>query len=79
MDVILKDRDAFPEYRDNEMLELCLCLRKLRSIRIGSHHITIEDDGERRTITIDRRKHVFRRFIHSFRVSDENAIRERRI
>lgn len=78
MEVILKDQTSFPAYNEKAILELCLCLRKLKLIRIGSHSVAIEDTGSRRTITIDKRQHVFKRFIHTFTVTDENALKERR-
>lgn len=78
MEVILKDQSSFPAYNEKAILELCLCLRKLKSIKIGSHSVTIEDTDGRRTITIDRRQHVFKRFTHDFTVTDENALKERR-
>lgn len=78
MEVVLKDQNSFPSYNDKTILELCLCLRKLRKIQIGTHNITIEDHDDLRTITIDKRQHVFRRFTHTFTVLDENALIERK-
>ena len=78
MEVVLKDQSSFPAYNDKAILELCLCLRKLRTIQIGTHTISIEDADDRRTITIDKRQHVFKRFTHAFTVADEIALSERR-
>ena len=75
MEVILKDQSSFPVYTEKASLELCLCLRKLKSIKIGSHSVTIEDNDSHRTITINKRQHVFKRFIHFFTVTDENALK----
>ena len=78
MEVELKDIRAFPVFNDKTILELCLCLRKLKSINIGAHSVLIEDTDEHRIITIDKRQHIFRRFIHDFNVCDEKALKERR-
>ncbi len=80
MEIILKDQSSFPTYNEKAILELCLCLRKLRSIKIGSHFINIEDavGGDRRTITIDKKPHVFKRFTHTFTIVDEKALKERK-
>ena len=78
MEVILKDQSSFPAYNERAILELCLCLRKLRSIKIGDHTIFIKDSDDHRTITIDKRQHVFKRFTHTFSVMDEKALKERR-
>ena len=78
MELVLRDKSVFPDLTDKTILELCLCLRKLRSIRIGDHSVLIEDTDGQRSITIDKRKHVFRRFTHAFTVSDDKALMERR-
>ncbi len=78
MEIVLKDQHSFPAYNERAILELCLCLRKLRSITIGTHSISIEDTDDHRTITIDKRQHVFRRFTHTFTIMDEIALKERR-
>lgn len=77
MEFILKNADSLPVYSEKTILELCLCLRKLKSIRIDNHSVTIEDSEDRRTITIDKRQHVFKRFTHSFAIENETALKER--
>lgn len=81
MEITLKNPSAFPSFDDRAgkaILELCLCLRKLKSVKIGQHSVTISDTDDRRTIAIDKRQFVFKRFTHSFTVTDETALNERR-
>ena len=77
MEFILKGQRSFPPLNEKNILELCLCLRKLRTIQIGDHTVSIEDADEQRIITVNSKKYVFRRFTHSFIVKSEKAIRER--
>ena len=76
MEIVLKQGIRLSNYSEKDMLEFCLCLRKLRKIRINNTFITIEDSDNIRTVTINKRQHTFRRFIHHFSMSDE-ALRER--
>ena len=78
MEIVLKDKNAFPSYSEKTILELCLCLRKLRSIRIGNHTVSIKDQDNKRIVAIDNRQYVFKRIFHHFVVADENALKERR-
>lgn len=78
MEVILRRPDSFPSYDEKTMLKLCLCLRRLRSVRIGVHTLSIEDTEGERKITIDGKNYVFRRFVHPFTVTDQIALEERR-
>ena len=78
MEILLNDKKAFPTMNNRSILELCLCLRKLRSIQIGDHTVLIEDTDGQRCITIDKRRYVFKRFTHSFTITDERALKERR-
>ena len=77
MEVILRRPNSFPSYDEKTILKLCLCLRRLRSIKIGDHGVSIEDTERQRFITIDGKKHIFERFAHVFTVSDERALEER--
>lgn len=78
MEVILRRPDSFPSYDEKTMLKLCLCLRRLRSVRLGVHTLSIEDTEVERKITIDGKNYVFRRFVHPFTVTDQTALEERR-
>ena len=78
MELLLSDKASFPSYDEKTILKLCLCLRKLRVIHIGSHTVSIQDNPDKRIITIDGQQHIFRRFIHSFDVTDKEAVDERR-
>jgi len=78
MEVFLKETDSIPTYNDKTILELCICLRKLRHIQIENHVVKIEDTNDHRIVTIDKKKHVFKRFTHTFTVTNEEALNERR-
>lgn len=77
MEILLKDKSSSPSFDEKTILELCLCLRKLKRIEIGNHTISIEDKDARRIITINKKKHIFKKYIHFFDVNDENALNER--
>ena len=78
MEVVLRRPEPFPTYDEKTILKLCLCLRRLRSIKLGSHDVKIEDTDGQRLITIDGKEHIFERFTHVFTVTDELALEERR-
>ena len=72
----IKDGSQLSKYKEQDILELCLCLRKLRRITINGIVVTIEDTDKTRSITINKKQHTFIRFVHRFSVS-ENALKER--
>lgn len=76
MEISIKNGVQLSNTTEREILELCLCLRKLRKIRINNTSVTIEDSENIRTITINKRLHTFRRFTHSFSVGAD-ALKER--
>ena len=76
MEIAIKPDVQLSNYSEREILELCLCLRKLRKIRINNTVITIDDVDNTRTVTINKRPHTFRRFTHCFTV-DNDALKER--
>ena len=59
------------------ILQLCICLRNLKHLDILNHVVTITDDDRRRTVTVDGQKYVFERIVHTFTVSDSDAIASR--
>ena len=77
MEFDLKGQYSFLTLNEKDILELCLCLRKLRFIQIGDHTVSIEDTDEQRIIVINSKRYVFKRFTHSFTVKSEKAIKER--
>ncbi len=77
MEITLKDRSTTPSLKPADILELCLCLRKLREIDINGHKVSINDIETRRTITIDNRPYVFCKYVHAFVVKDKHAVEER--
>lgn len=77
MEITLKDRSAAPSLKPADILELCLCLRKLREIDINGHKVSIADSDTQRIITIDKRPYTFNKYTHSFVVTDKKAIEDR--
>ena len=59
------------------ILRLCICLRNLKRLDILNHVVTISDDDHRRIVTIDGQRYVFERVVHSFSISDIEAIASR--
>lgn len=64
--------------KEKEVLELCLCLRKLKQLKIGKFRIEIKDTENSRTITIGKNKYVFKRFWHNFTIENPKALEERK-
>lgn len=76
MTLMLKDGISLPN-SEQQILRLCLCLRKLKRIRIGAYTVLIQDTDDKRTITIGNKEYVFRRINHEFSITDSKAIEER--
>ncbi len=74
MEIELKGGEAFPTYKEKDILELCLCLRNLKKLTIGKHTVIISDTDDKRTISIGNRDYVFKRFHHGFTITDEKAL-----
>lgn len=62
---------------EQAVLNMCMCLRQLRILRLGNHYVEITDDGMTRTIHINRKKYAFWIVRYPFRITDEAAIKER--
>lgn len=77
MEIELKGGEAFPTYKEKDILELCICLRNLKKLTIGKHNVTINDTDDKRTITIGSRNYVFKCFHHDFTIMDEATLEER--
>lgn len=74
----LKEKQEVPTYTVKSVLELCLCLRQLKSLVIDNHEISIDDTDDKRNITIDgKQQYVFDKVVHEFAVTDEDAFEER--
>ena len=78
MEIVLKGGEAFTTYKEEDILNLCLCLRNLKKLTIGKHTVTISDTDVKRTISIGKRDFVFKRFHHDFTITDEKALEERK-
>lgn len=79
MEITLKDKTAAVPFDEKSILELCLCLRKLRQLEIDGHSVDIADTekDDRRIITIDNKRHSFKKFVRKFEVDDEMALAEK--
>ena len=58
-------------FSTKRLLELCLCLRRLKRITIGNHSVTIDDDENFRRIVVDGVESKFGRFAYDFHVDNE--------
>lgn len=63
-------------FNADNLLNLCLCLRKLKRLTIQNHAIFIDDSYDKRIITIDETKHEYERNVYEFNVSND-ALNER--
>ncbi len=64
-------------FTEGKVLQLCLCLRKLRNIRLGKFSVLIEDDGRTRKITINGKCYEFKIVSYGFIIKDTSAVEER--
>lgn len=64
-------------FTEEKVLKLCLCLRKLKHIKLAEHDITIEDKDGIRTVSINGREYRYKIFEHNFTVNDEDALKVR--
>lgn len=76
MVISLKSGVQLSSYKEQDILELCLCLRKLRKVTINGTVVTIEDTDNTRTITINKKQHTFTRYVNRF-IASEQAMQER--
>lgn len=76
MVISIKNGVKLSSYKDQDILELCLCLRKLRKITINGTLVTIEDTDNTRTITIGKKQHTFTRYVKRF-IAGGQALQER--
>lgn len=76
MVISLKSGVQLSSYKEQDILELCLCLRKLRKVTINGTVVTIEDTDNTRTITINKKQHTFTRYVNRF-IASEQALQER--
>ena len=70
-------KSVYVELSQDKILQLCLCLRKLRNLEIQGKKIRIIDTKNSRTIDIDGNQHYFEKYVHSFSIEDENLLKER--
>ncbi len=64
-------------FTEANVLENCLCLRKLKVLKLGTIDITIKDTEDSRTVVINGANYVFYKYTHSFTVVDEKALASR--
>ena len=64
-------------FTEEKALRLCLCLRKLRHIKLDNYDVYIEDDGNIRRIKINDKVYEYKIVTHNFEVSDNSIVFER--
>ena len=75
-----KLKSAFSTYSitEKDVLDLCVCLRNLRKIRLYGFDVQIDDDGQyTRRVTINGDAHEFLVCEHKFEIRDQRAIEAR--
>ena len=60
-----------------KVLRLCLCLRKLRRLKLDGFDIRITDDGGTRRIKVNDKVYEYRIVTHEFEITDNDIISER--
>lgn len=73
----LKPGITLPSLKETDILYLCLCLRRLKKLKINNYEVSIAENANERIITINRRQYVFKRYTHRFTVN-EDALAERK-
>ena len=76
MEITLKNPVVSPGYKEQDILELCLCLRRLKRLEINGVQVSIEDGDDSRTITIGKRTYIYRKYVYKFEVQNAEALRE---
>ena len=77
MEFNMKNRLDSNFFSEEKVLSLCLCLRTLKKIKLGTFDIQIIDDGSERVIIIGNSKYSYKVIRYKFEVSDEEALNER--
>ena len=68
-----------PDYElpsSDKILQLCICLKKLKHIEIGDTIIDINDVDDKRLIVVNGEIKKFDKYTYSFKVNDKSAIKE---
>lgn len=74
----LKNGASIPAVNEQDVLDLCLCLRKLRRVNLCGCDVQIEDvDSSLRRVTINGAVHEFLVCEHGFRIRDASALKAR--
>ena len=79
MELTIKEPEAFPKFKDTEILDFCICLRKLKRLEIFDHRVVIEDTSTHRNITVNNRLYSFRRYEYRFKITDEKALSDKKM
>lgn len=64
-------------FTEETVLRLCLCLRKLRIIRLGDFEVHINEEDGIRTVTVNGKEYEYIIETYKFLVDNESLIRER--
>lgn len=74
----LKEEIAPDFFTEEKVLRLCLCLRKLRHLKLDKFDVSIQDEDGIRYITINNNIYKYKTIAYDFVVDDEQALSERR-
>ena len=62
---------------EDNIFNLCLCLRNLKTITIQKTKVDIADSEKERIISINDKKYSFEKFVYDFKIDDQAAIEDR--
>ncbi len=74
----LKEKVKLDFFNEEKILRLCLCLRKLKHVKIGGFDVKIKDANGIRSVYINDHIYEYKIFTRNFVVNDEKALTERR-
>ncbi len=64
-------------FSQESTMYLCVCLRKLKALKLGIFNVFINDDNDGRVITVNSKEYRFKKFVYPFVIDDLEAIAER--
>ncbi len=64
-------------FTEEKVLRLCLCLRKLRYLKLGDFEVRISDNENIRRIKVNDKAYEYKIITHCFEVSDASIVSER--
>lgn len=73
----LKEKMMVDFFTEEKVLRLCLCLRRLKHIKLGKYDVNISDKDGKRTIQINENIYEYKKIEHKFIVDDEAVLSAR--